>query len=69
MSFMLVGENVYGYYMAQEERIKRLSETLNVIYSGVEMGQMIKGKLNPEGSLAHFAQLNRAVAEVATLPR
>ncbi len=68
MSFLLVHDSVYGYYTAQEERIKRLSETLNVIYSGVEMGQMIKGKLNPDGALALFASLNREAAAIATLP-
>ncbi len=59
MSFLAIGDSVYGYYNSKLEQIKRLCETLNVIYSGVEMGQMIKNKLNPSAALATFVGVNR----------
>ncbi|MFR9650597.1 MAG: rRNA cytosine-C5-methylase [Rikenellaceae bacterium] len=69
ISFLAIGESIYGYYNAKLEQIKRLCESLNVIYSGVEIGEIIKGKLNPSPALAHFADLNRERVSIATLDR
>ncbi len=65
--FNVMDDTVYGYYEAQANNIKALSESLNVIYSGVAMGQILKGRLNPNGALALFAELRREQVNVATL--
>ncbi len=67
MSFYLVGDTVYGYYNAQLELVKRLAESLTVIYSGVALGELFKGKLSPDGALALFVGLNREAMSVAEL--
>ncbi len=67
MSFYMVSDTIYGYYTAQMDGVKRLSESLNVIYSGVAMGQIFKGKMSPDGALALFAGVNREAAAVAQL--
>ncbi len=67
MYFTYVGDTVYGYYAAQADNVKRLAESLTVIYSGVAMGQIFKGKLKPDGALALFVGLNREVVGVAEL--
>ncbi len=67
MSFYMVAETIYGYYIAQVDAIKRLSESLNVIYSGVAIGQIFKGKMSPDGALALFAGCNRDAVPVAQL--
>ncbi len=67
MSFYLVGDTVYGYYMAQVDNVKRLAESLHVIYSGVAIGQIFKGKMSPDGALALFTGVNREAVNVAEL--
>ncbi len=67
MHFSMVGDTIYGYYACQADSIKRLAESLTVIYSGVAMGQIFKGKLKPDSALALFTGLNRESAGVATL--
>ncbi len=67
MSFYLVGDTIYGYYMAQVDNIKRLAESLHVIYSGVAIGQIFKGKMSPDGALALFTGVNRECVNVAEL--
>ncbi len=69
MSFLAIGDTIYGYYNARLEIIKRLCETINIIYSGVEMGEIIKGKLNPSHALALFAEINRERVAVSTLDK
>ena len=65
MSFRCVGDVVYGYSSAVMEDVTQLSESLSVVYSGVAMGQIFKGTLKPEHSLALFVGRNRdVVAEV-----
>lgn len=59
MRFAAIGESCYGYYLRQADAIKQLAESLTVIYSGVEMGQIFKGKLKPDAALALFCGLNR----------
>ena len=36
-----------------------MSGALSVIYSGVAMGQIFKGRLKPDGALAFYVGLNR----------
>ncbi|MFI3305266.1 MAG: rRNA cytosine-C5-methylase [Rikenellaceae bacterium] len=67
MSFYGVGDTIYGYYNAQLDLVKRLAESLTVIYSGVALGQLFKGKLSPDGALALFVGLNREAINVAKL--
>ena len=61
MSFRCVGDIVYGYNSAVMEDVTQLSESLSVVYSGVAMGQIFKGTLKPEHSLALFVGRNRDV--------
>lgn len=61
MSFRCVGDVVYGYNSAVMEDVTQLSESLSVVYSGVAMGQIFKGTLKPEHSLALFVGRNRDV--------
>ncbi len=67
MTFCQVGENIYGYYTAQLDSVKKLADTLNVIYSGVTMGQVFKGRLSPDEALALFVGINREGVAVAQL--
>ena len=54
MAFRLVGDMVYGYDGSVVEDVTRLSESLSVVYSGVAMGQLFKGRLKPEHALALY---------------
>ncbi|MFI3328418.1 MAG: rRNA cytosine-C5-methylase [Rikenellaceae bacterium] len=67
MSFSMVGENIYGYFTAQLDSVRKLADTLNVIYSGVTMGQIFKGALSPDEALALFVGLNREAVACAVL--
>ncbi|MCD8102030.1 MAG: rRNA cytosine-C5-methylase [Alistipes sp.] len=60
MRFASVGDDMYGYYTAAYDDLVRLSGGLNVVYSGVAMGRIMKGRLRPEHSLALFHDLNTA---------
>ena len=57
-SFAMVGDMCYGYYLEQFDAVKNLAEYLTVIYSGVSMGQVFKGKLKPDAALATFCGVN-----------
>ncbi|MFQ7502572.1 MAG: rRNA cytosine-C5-methylase [Alistipes finegoldii] len=46
---------------------KALAEALPVIYSGVAMGQLFKGRLRPDPALAFFCGLNRDAVPAAEL--
>ncbi len=67
MTLQYVGDTVYGYYNSHFELVKRLAESLSVIYSGVAIGQLFKGRLNPDGALALFVGLSRDVVGEVTL--
>lgn len=67
MCFATVGDTCYGYYIAQAEAVKTLAEALPVIYAGVAMGQIFKGRLKPDPALAFFCGLERSAAPVAEL--
>ncbi len=58
MRFGIVADTCYGWYGAVADDVRALSEALPVIYSGVAMGQIFKGRLKPDGALAMFAELN-----------
>jgi NOL1/NOP2/fmu family ribosome biogenesis protein len=53
-----VNDTYYGYYAEHADDVKILSEVMTVIHSGVCMGQIFKGKLKPDHSLAMFIGLN-----------
>lgn len=57
----LNGDRVFGYYAEAYEYINMLAEQLTVIYSGVEIGQLIGRKIKPEHSLAMFHDVSHAV--------
>ena len=67
MSFALVADTCYGWYAAQAEAIRTLSEALPVIYSGIALGQIFKGRLRPDGALAFFCGLDRMAVPCAEL--
>lgn len=57
MHFAQAGEFLYGYYGAAYPDVKLIAEGLTVVYSGVQMGQIFKGRLRPEHPLALFHDL------------
>lgn len=67
MRFAVVGDTFYGYWQPQTEAVAMLSGVLNVIASGVEMGQLFKGVLRPAHALALFTGLRRGAAAVCEL--
>ena len=58
MAFRVVGDTIYGYDGDVVEDVVRLGESLSVVYSGVAMGQIFKGRLKPEHPLALFIGRN-----------
>ena len=64
MAFRLVGDTIYGYHSAVIDDVTHLSESLSVVYSGVAMGQLFKGRLKPEHALALYVGRNDAVVSV-----
>ncbi len=56
--FSMIGDKIYLHSAAMWEDIRTLSESLNIIYSGVAMGQIFKGKLKPDHALALYYNLN-----------
>lgn len=67
MHFAHIGDTIYGYYNAAYSTVKLLSETLSVMYSGVQAGQIFSGKLKPEHPLALFHDLSREAVNEAPL--
>ncbi len=67
MQFAWAGECCYGWFSEQAEAIRQLSALLPVVYSGVAMGQLFKGRLKPDQALAHFAGLRRDAVPRAEL--
>lgn len=68
MRFASIGDDIYAYREESFDDIRRLSERLNVIYSGVEAGRLFGGRLKPEHGLAMFCELNREAVPVSELP-
>ena len=52
MRFFAAGDTLYGCRKEHYDEVEALAGTLAVIYSGVAMGQVFKGKLKPDGALA-----------------
>lgn len=68
MKLAVIGDDVFAYRRETFEEVKMLSERLNVICSGVEMGRIFGGKLKPEHALAMSCELNREAVATAELP-
>ena len=58
MKWAAINDTYYGYYASHADDMRVLAESMTVIHSGVCMGQIFKGKLKPEHSLAMFTELN-----------
>lgn len=69
MKFARIGDNCYGFYRPAYQAIAALAGGLNVIYSGVCMGQLFGGKLRPDHALALFHDLACGVATETELTR
>ncbi len=67
MQFFLAGETIYGCRKEHFADIEALSGCLSVIYSGVAMGQIFKGRLKPYGALAMYVGLRRDAVECREL--
>lgn len=59
MRFASVGDQVYGYYTAAYDSVAALAGSLNVVASGIRMGQVFGTTLRPEHPLALFHDLAR----------
>lgn len=66
-SFYRAGETIYGCRLSQLDNIKLLSQKVSVLYSGVAMGEIFKGKLKPDWALAMFVALNREALPMVSL--
>ncbi len=62
MRWAAIGDTLYGYFAEHADDVRLLSQSLAVIHSGVCMGQIFKGKLKPDHSLAMFSGLDRQAA-------
>jgi 16S rRNA C967 or C1407 C5-methylase (RsmB/RsmF family)/NOL1/NOP2/fmu family ribosome biogenesis protein len=69
IKFARAGENCYAFYRPQYGAIAALAGGLNIIYSGVCMGQTFNGRLRPDHALALFHDLRPAAATVTELPK
>lgn len=58
MRFFAAGDTLYGCQKEHYDEVEALAGTLAVIYSGVAMGLVFKGKLKPDGALALYAGVN-----------
>lgn len=61
VALRMVADTIYGYEKSVVEDVKTLSESLSVIYSGVAVGQIFKGRLKPEHALSLYVGLSREV--------
>lgn len=69
MRFAEVAGTYYAYRARAYEEVRRLSESLSVVCSGVAMGQVFGGKLKPDPALAFFCGLNREAVPCTDLPQ
>lgn len=63
MRFFAAGDTLYGCRKEHYDEVEALAGTLAVIYSGVAMGQVFKGKLKPDSALALYAGINTQAVE------
>lgn len=68
MRFASIGGTLYGYPAARYDDVKMLSQSLAVIYSGVEMGRIYGGVLKPEWALSQYCGLDRSAVACTELP-
>ena len=54
----MVGDTIYAYSTENFEDVMALSESLSVVYSGVAVGQVFKGRLKPDHALSLYVGLN-----------
>lgn len=69
LAFAQVMDSYYCYAKSQYGAVKSLSESLTVICSGVEMGQIFKNKLKPEWALSQSVWFNREVVPCVEVSR
>ena len=69
MKWAAINDTYYGYYASHAEDMRVLAESMTVIHSGVCMGQIFKGKLKPEHSLAMFTDLNTSTIPAVEVSR
>ena len=67
MCYARVADTCYGWFEAQADAVRQLSEALPVICSGVAFGQLFKGRLKPDPALAFHPGLNRDAVPTADL--
>ena len=63
-TFAMVADTIYAYPSVQFKAVQALSEGLTVIYSGVAMGQIFKGKLKPDWALSQYVGFERTAVAV-----
>ncbi len=63
----LADGRVFGYYGDTIHDVNLLADRLSLLHSGIEMGQLMNGKLKPEASLALFHGVSRERAPEADL--
>ncbi|MDE7070328.1 MAG: rRNA cytosine-C5-methylase [Alistipes sp.] len=68
MRFAAIGDTCYACRSAQWEAVATLSGVMNVIASGVAMGQIFKGTLKPDQALAMYCGLRREAVPCVALP-
>ncbi|MDE5944539.1 MAG: rRNA cytosine-C5-methylase [Rikenella sp.] len=60
--------SAYGFSVAMADTVNRLLDRrFNLLYSGVQLGEMIRGTLKPAHTLALYHALNRSSVPVAEL--
>ena len=69
MKWAAINDTYYGYYSSHAGDMRVLAESMTVIHSGVCMGQIFKGKLKPEHSLAMFTGLNTSAIPMVEVGR
>ncbi len=67
--FAFGGESVYGFSEALWGVVPLFLERFRVLYSGVQMGEWIRGELKPVHSLALYHAVGRAAVPCARLDR
>lgn len=67
MRFMRLEDTFYAYPETQADRVQSISEGLTAIASGVELGQLFKGRLKPAPALAFAVVLERGALPVVEL--
>jgi len=61
LDFVLGGQTIYGFSPAMRNVVDTLRANLNLVYSGVAMGELIRGELKPEHTLALYYDLDHGV--------